>query len=64
MVLIPIAFLILVALGVYYLVTGSVETSRSNSNHHRKAFEILKERFAKGEITGEQFQKMKRELES
>jgi len=64
MVLIPIAFLVLIALGAYYIVTGSVGRDRSASNRGGRALEILKERYAKGEITRKQFLKMKRELES
>jgi len=62
MVLIPIAFLALIALGAYYLITGSSRTGRSNRGG--RAVEILRERYAKGEITREQFLKMKKELES
>ena len=64
MVLIPIVFLVLIAFGAYYLVTGSTETSRSASNRGGRALEILKERYAKGEITKAQFLTMKRELEA
>ena len=62
MVFVPIVFLVLIALGVYYLATESIGTSRSASSNGR-ALEILKERYAKGEITREQFLPMKRELE-
>ena len=62
MVLIPTTFLALIALGAYYLITGSSRTDRSNRG--RRAVEILRERYAKGEITREQFLKMKKELES
>ena len=64
MVLIPIAFLMLIALGAYYRVTGSAGTGRSASNRGGRALEIVRERYAKGEITREQFLKMKRELGS
>lgn len=61
---IAIIFLVLIAWGVYYFITGSVKTSRAISNRHGKALEILKERYATGEIKREQFLQMKRELES
>jgi len=61
MALIPMAFLVLIALGAYYLITGSSRIDRSNRG--RRAVEILGERYAKGEITREQFLKMKKELE-
>jgi len=60
--LIPIVFLVLIVLGAYYFVTGSAEPRRSASNHSRRALEILRERYAKGEITKEQFLEMKAEL--
>ena len=61
-VLIPITFLVLIALGAYYLITGSSRIEKSNRGG--RAVEILMERYAKGEITREQFLKMKKELES
>jgi len=63
MVLIPIALLVLIVIGAYYLVTGSAGTGRSASNRGGRALDILRERYAKGEITRQQFLKMKRELE-
>jgi len=58
--LIPFAFLVLLALGVYYL----FREFRKEPSHEEKALEILKERYAKGEITREEYVKMKEELES
>ncbi|UCE28889.1 MAG: SHOCT domain-containing protein [Candidatus Bathyarchaeota archaeon] len=62
MVFVPIGFLVLIASGVFLLVTESKGTSRSASTHGR-ALDILKERYAKGEITRAQFLPMKKELE-
>ena len=62
--LIPIAFLVSIAIGAYCLVTGSAGTGRSASNRSESALEMLKERYAKGEITREQFLTMRKELES
>jgi len=64
MLLIPIAFLVLIALGVYYLITEFTRTGRPVSSSGERALEILKERYAKGEITREQYLKMKEEMES
>jgi putative membrane protein len=53
-------FVGLTVLGVYYLVTGRgiVEPSRDRS------IELLRERYAKGEISEDQFRKMKEALQS
>ncbi len=64
MFLIPLAFLALIVLGAYYLITGFTRTGRLSSGDGKRAFEILKERYARGEITREQYLKMKEELES
>jgi len=64
MFLIPIVFLVLIALGAYYLITEFTKTSRPASSRGERALEIIKERYAKGEITREQYLKMKEELES
>ena len=63
MFLIPLAFLTLMALGAYYLITEFMGTIRYQSGSSRRALDILKERYAKGEITREQYLRMKEELE-
>jgi putative membrane protein len=62
MFLVPLFFLVLLALGLYYLFTGLSRTGRSFIREHEDALEILKRRYAKGEITTEQYLKMKEEL--
>lgn len=62
MFLIPLAFLVLMVLGAYYLVTEFTRTNRSASRQNQRPLGILKERYAKGEITREQYLKMKEEL--
>ncbi len=52
-------FLIILAAGLY-LILSSGETREAHAN---RALEILKERYAKGEITDEEFKRMKKELE-
>jgi len=64
MFLLPLAFLILIALGAYYLITEFARPGRSAPSHGERALEILSERYARGEITGEQYRKMKEELGS
>ncbi|MFH0848352.1 MAG: SHOCT domain-containing protein [archaeon] len=60
MFLVPVLFVILVILGLYYLLSGH-SSSRYEEN---AALRTLKERYARGEITSEQYAKMKRDLES
>ncbi|MBO3842778.1 MAG: SHOCT domain-containing protein [Candidatus Brockarchaeota archaeon] len=64
MLLIPIAFLVLIAIGAYYLITELSRRSSSGTERVERPLEILKERYAKGEITREQYLKMKEDLES
>ena len=52
----------LIFVGIYYVVTSS-RTYR-HSDRAGKALDILKERYAKGEITQEQFLNMQKELKS
>jgi putative membrane protein len=61
MFLIPLAFLVLIVFGAYYLVTELTRTNRSASSQNRRPSEILKERYAKGELTRERYLEMKEE---
>jgi uncharacterized membrane protein len=53
---------VLLALGLYYLVTGLSRTGRVVTEEREDALEILKRRYANGELTTEQYEKMKEEL--
>jgi putative membrane protein len=55
-------FLILAAV-VVYLVIQSTRSRTGNGAPRESAMEILKKRFAKGEITKEEYEEMKRTLE-
>ena len=63
MFLIPLFFLALLSLGVYYFVTGLLRTSGFHIIEREDALEILKKRYARGELTTEQYAKMKEELQ-
>ena len=54
------AFLTILIVGLYLLFSAYHKPERSSGSG---AIEILKGRYAKGEITEEQYQKMKKELE-
>jgi putative membrane protein len=60
MFLVPLGFVVLVVLGLYYLFSGQGSLRHQESD----ALRILKERYARGEITSEQYAKMKQDLES
>jgi putative membrane protein len=64
MFLVPLAFVVLVVLGLYYLLSGHGSQGASAGHAENQALRILKERYARGEITSEQYTKMKRDLES
>jgi len=61
--LIPLAFLILIVLGAYFLVTG-LKTTETVPSRKDRALEILRERYARGEITREEYLRMKEDLEA
>lgn len=63
MLLVPVV-LALIAYAIYYLVTGPSRTWRSSRYRSGEAVELLKVRYARGEITREQYLKMLDELES
>ena len=64
MFLVPLAFVALVVLGLYYLLSGHGSQGASAGYTENEALRILKERYARGEMTSDQYSKMKRDLES
>jgi len=59
----PIA-LALIAYVIYYAVTGSSRQCRIERVRDRKALEILKQRYARGEISRTEYLKIREELET
>jgi putative membrane protein len=60
-----IAFWVLVIVGLVFIVKWLIQASRgerSGTEGGSKAVNILKERYAKGEINHEEFERMRRDL--
>ena len=64
MFLVPLGFVALVVLGIYYLFSGQARVQGALAHAEGDALRILKERYARGEMTSDQYSKMKRDLES
>jgi putative membrane protein len=60
--LIPVLFLLLLVLGAYFFLKEFMSEERSVPS--QRALELLKERYARGELTREEYLKMKEDLES
>jgi putative membrane protein len=58
--IVGVVFLIVVIVGLYLVFSGYRKPEKPATG---SALDILKERYAKGEITEEQYQKMKKEIE-
>jgi putative membrane protein len=63
MFLVPLAFVVLMVLGIYYLLSGQRSQGGSGGHAENEALRILKERYARGEISSEQYAKMRKDLE-
>jgi putative membrane protein len=55
-------FWILIIAGIVFLVKYMADSGRDNKGESDRAIEILKERYAKGEISKEEFEQKKKEL--
>lgn len=62
MMLISLGFLALLGIGGYYIITSLIQSSTSSTRSSSRARDILRERYARGEITREQFIQLKRDL--
>ena len=54
-----VILVIIIFVAIYYFTAGFKQESTKSAN----ALEIIKQRYAKGEITEEEFRKMKKEIE-
>ena len=60
-----LAFWVLILVGLVFVIRWLVQTTSKKGNsgqHGSRAMEILKERYARGEIDKTQFENMKRDL--
>jgi putative membrane protein len=64
MFIVPLGFLVLVVLGIYYLLSGQRSQGASVGHAANEALRILKERYARGELISEQYAKMRKDLET
>ena len=55
--------LIIVIVAVVLLITRTMRSGKSDSSSRESSIDILKKRYARGEITKEEFQRMKKDLE-
>lgn len=56
--------IVVVAVVIYFVINQSKTTGNSKNSTGESPTEILKKRYAKGEITKEEFDKLKTEIES
>ena len=57
-----LVFWVAVIVGIVFLVKWIVDQSRTNQRRDESPLEILKRRYAAGEITKEEFEEKKRDL--
>ena len=55
-------FWIIIIVGAYLLIKYLIEQNKVRSGEEKSALDIAKERYAKGEITAEEFEEIKRRL--
>ncbi len=55
-------FMLLFWGAIIWLIVTLVQTNQSNKNNNEESVEILKRRYAKGEMTKKQFEELKKDL--
>ena len=58
------AIFLIIIIVVFYLIMQSSKSKRYDNSYSEDPIDILKKRYAKGEINKEDFEKMKKDLES
>lgn len=62
--LVPLLFWLIVLVGIGLLVVWAVQQLAPGERYIQRPLDILKERYARGELTHEQYEQMRRDLET
>ena len=62
MILGMIIIIVIAAVIIYFLISQAKQSPRENNTHYHKPATILKERYARGEITREEYEQMLKDI--